>query len=280
VGAPRRAAEVRDRLARRELGGPPLLHCARRPATQSVRQLAPSLAHRSSAASALEHQRETFCKPHCARGGSAPWRAGWRCALLAKGHPAAAAGRAAGRLASEGMAGRTDGEEGWRGGRMTRRDGGVDGWRGGMAGQTVGEGLLGGHGLVARVARHPALPPRAEDLGLYPIVTFQYSSTTLYQVSYHIQYLFFYSDNRISPYEDRGVEERRGLARRVAPRGAEHLAPPRASAAGSSTPHPRWRSQQCCGAAMGQLHIPCARARRGARLRRGGCRRSRSAARL
>jgi hypothetical protein len=24
-------------------------------------------------------------------------------------------------------------------------------------------------------------------LGLYPIVTFQYSSTTLYQVSYHIQ---------------------------------------------------------------------------------------------
>jgi hypothetical protein len=28
-------------------------------------------------------------------------------------------------------------------------------------------------------------------VGLYPIVTFQYSSTTLYQVSYHIQYLFF-----------------------------------------------------------------------------------------
>jgi hypothetical protein len=28
-------------------------------------------------------------------------------------------------------------------------------------------------------------------LGIYPIVTFQYSSTTLYQVSYHIQYLFF-----------------------------------------------------------------------------------------
>jgi hypothetical protein len=28
-------------------------------------------------------------------------------------------------------------------------------------------------------------------LGLYPIVTFQYSSTTLYQVSYHIRYLFF-----------------------------------------------------------------------------------------
>jgi hypothetical protein len=34
--------------------------------------------------------------------------------------------------------------------------------------------------------------PSAEvGLGLYPIVTFQYSSTTLYQVSYHIQYLFF-----------------------------------------------------------------------------------------
>jgi hypothetical protein len=30
-------------------------------------------------------------------------------------------------------------------------------------------------------------------LGLYPIVTFQYSSTTLYQVSYHtkVYYLFF-----------------------------------------------------------------------------------------
>ena len=29
------------------------------------------------------------------------------------------------------------------------------------------------------------------DLGLYPIVTSQCSSTTLYQVSYHIQWLFF-----------------------------------------------------------------------------------------
>ena len=29
------------------------------------------------------------------------------------------------------------------------------------------------------------------ELGLYPIVTFQYSSTTSFQVSYHIQYLFF-----------------------------------------------------------------------------------------
>jgi hypothetical protein len=28
-------------------------------------------------------------------------------------------------------------------------------------------------------------------LGLYPIVTFEYSSTALYQVSYHIQHLFF-----------------------------------------------------------------------------------------
>jgi hypothetical protein len=34
-------------------------------------------------------------------------------------------------------------------------------------------------------------------LGLHPIVTFQYTSTTLYQVSHHIQYLFFESDNRI-----------------------------------------------------------------------------------
>jgi hypothetical protein len=29
------------------------------------------------------------------------------------------------------------------------------------------------------------------QVGPYPVVTFQYSSTTLYQVSYHIQYLFF-----------------------------------------------------------------------------------------
>jgi hypothetical protein len=39
------------------------------------------------------------------------------------------------------------------------------------------EGRGGGAGVVA--------------VGLYPIVIFQYSSTTLYQVSYHIQYLFF-----------------------------------------------------------------------------------------
>ena len=32
---------------------------------------------------------------------------------------------------------------------------------------------------------------RMVRLGLYPIVTFQYSSTTLFQISYHIQYLFF-----------------------------------------------------------------------------------------
>jgi hypothetical protein len=36
-----------------------------------------------------------------------------------------------------------------------------------------------------------ALPGAEAWLGLYPIATFQYSSTTLYQVSYHIQYLFF-----------------------------------------------------------------------------------------
>jgi hypothetical protein len=29
--------------------------------------------------------------------------------------------------------------------------------------------------------------PAAAGLGLYPIVTFQYSSTTLYQFSYHIR---------------------------------------------------------------------------------------------
>jgi hypothetical protein len=40
----------------------------------------------------------------------------------------------------------------------------------------------------------------ALGIGLYPIANFQYTSTTLYQVSYHIQYLFFLSDNRILPY--------------------------------------------------------------------------------
>jgi hypothetical protein len=37
----------------------------------------------------------------------------------------------------------------------------------------------------------------ASRLGLYPIVTLQCSSTTVYQVSYHIQSLFFESDNRM-----------------------------------------------------------------------------------
>jgi hypothetical protein len=43
-----------------------------------------------------------------------------------------------------------------------------------------------GEGEVQRPRR---LAPQAgvtDHLGLYPIVTFQYSSTTLYQVSYHI----------------------------------------------------------------------------------------------
>ena len=43
-------------------------------------------------------------------------------------------------------------------------------------------------------AFRPGAPTAARvdeaGLGLYPIVTFQYNSTTLYQVSYHIQYLF------------------------------------------------------------------------------------------
>jgi hypothetical protein len=38
------------------------------------------------------------------------------------------------------------------------------------------------------------------QVGLYPIVTLQYSSTTSHQVSYHIQQLFSKSDNRILPY--------------------------------------------------------------------------------
>jgi hypothetical protein len=43
------------------------------------------------------------------------------------------------------------------------------------------------HRLLAHLARAAG----ARHLGLHPIVTFQYSSTTLYQASYHIQYLFF-----------------------------------------------------------------------------------------
>ena len=52
-------------------------------------------------------------------------------------------------------------------------------------GQQLEEGRLGAAGARAREARDH------RRLGLYPIVTLQYSSTTSYQVSYHIQYLFF-----------------------------------------------------------------------------------------
>jgi hypothetical protein len=44
-----------------------------------------------------------------------------------------------------------------------------------------------------------AIGPGQVRVGLYPIVTLQHRSTTLYQVSYQIQYLFFESDNRILP---------------------------------------------------------------------------------
>jgi hypothetical protein len=53
-------------------------------------------------------------------------------------------------------------------------------------------------GVLARrlrdALRHDALllgRQRALHLGVYPIATFQYGSTTSYQVSYHIQQLFF-----------------------------------------------------------------------------------------
>jgi hypothetical protein len=36
--------------------------------------------------------------------------------------------------------------------------------------------------------------------GSYPSATLQYSSTTLYQTSYHMQSLFCQGENRISPY--------------------------------------------------------------------------------
>ena len=42
--------------------------------------------------------------------------------------------------------------------------------------------------LVAGAAERTRMPA---SIGIYPIVTLRYSSTTLYQVSYHIQYLFF-----------------------------------------------------------------------------------------
>jgi hypothetical protein len=52
-----------------------------------------------------------------------------------------------------------------------------------------------GHESAGRTNDVTFLPHDYDDVvwevGLYPIVTFQYSSTTLYQVSYHIQYLFF-----------------------------------------------------------------------------------------
>jgi hypothetical protein len=55
----------------------------------------------------------------------------------------------------------------------------------------------------ARRARASAAASRSSagqlHLGSYPIVTSQHSSTTLYQFSYHLRYLFFYSDNRIHP---------------------------------------------------------------------------------
>jgi hypothetical protein len=40
----------------------------------------------------------------------------------------------------------------------------------------------------------------AAQVGLYPIVTSQYSLTTLYQIFYHIQSLLFQSDNWVHPY--------------------------------------------------------------------------------
>ena len=42
-----------------------------------------------------------------------------------------------------------------------------------------------------RLGHALAASPLGDQVGLYPIVTFQYSATTLYQVSYHIQHLFF-----------------------------------------------------------------------------------------
>ena len=45
--------------------------------------------------------------------------------------------------------------------------------------------------LVTSLAANAGQLPADWQVGLYPIVTFQYSSTALYQVSYHIRYLFF-----------------------------------------------------------------------------------------
>jgi hypothetical protein len=58
--------------------------------------------------------------------------------------------------------------------------------------------VLGAHGGAegpARGERGQVQRGRRHDyhllVGYYPIATSQYSSTTLYQVSYHIQYLLF-----------------------------------------------------------------------------------------
>ena len=48
---------------------------------------------------------------------------------------------------------------------------------------TSGEPLLKMLGIVQHTDE--------DEVGLYPIVTLQYSSTTLYQVSYHIRWLLF-----------------------------------------------------------------------------------------
>ena len=46
-------------------------------------------------------------------------------------------------------------------------------------------------GWAAALRRGQAIRDAFIQVGLYPIVTSQYSSTTLYKVSYHIQSLFF-----------------------------------------------------------------------------------------
>ena len=68
---------------------------------------------------------------------------------------------------------------------------GGEGGRGARRGEH-GEQLRHRHGLALGVA----LDVRGLGVGSYPIVTFQYSSATLYQVSDHIWSMFFESDNR------------------------------------------------------------------------------------
>ena len=59
------------------------------------------------------------------------------------------------------------------------------------------DSALGRHGTIGTFGarQHPLSWFREQvlrlRLGLYPTDTFQYTSTTLYQVSYHIKYLFF-----------------------------------------------------------------------------------------